>query len=114
VTPTGQEPAPGTAFTAGPRGDDPPRLRPFISEAQLIRAAQRVFGAEPGDAVPEISFATRLADLEVDSLVVAELIVELEDETDTLLDLIPVARLNTFGDLCEALRPLPVNPAASG
>ena len=57
-----------------------------------------------GDA-PRYTGAMQLAELEIDSLVVAELIVEFEQELGVLLDVVAVDRMETLADLCRALQP---------
>ena len=76
----------------------------FIGEAELDRAARRAL-VDPSPGGGGYTFDLRLSDLNVDSLAVAELVVELEQELGTLLDLAPTDRLDTLGDLCRALRP---------
>lgn len=64
----------------------------------------------PEDGAAQVAFDTRMRDFGFDSLLIAELIVELEHEAGTLMDLAPVNRMDTFGDLCRALRPVPSSP----
>jgi acyl carrier protein len=78
-----------------------------VTEDQLRRALKRMVISMPADCAVDICFDTRTEDLGLDSLLIAELIVELEQESETMLDLAPVDRMDTLGDLCRALRPVP-------
>ena len=78
----------------------------FVTRAMVERALPRLVNADPGLDPRQVDFDTRLDDLEWDSLVLAELIVQLEEESNTLLDLLPTNRLETLGDFCRALQPV--------
>ncbi|GIJ32871.1 acyl carrier protein [Verrucosispora sp. WMMD703] len=76
-----------------------------IDEKVLDVVATRVLTVPPTDAAARYTAAMRLADLGIDSLVMAELIIEFEQELGILLDVVAVDRMDTLGDLCQALRP---------
>ncbi|MEU7935358.1 acyl carrier protein [Micromonospora echinofusca] len=76
-----------------------------IDEETLDVVVKRVLAVPPPGAAPRYTDAMQLAELEIDSLVVAELIVEFEQELGVLLDVVAVDRMETLGDLCRALRP---------
>lgn len=70
----------------------------------------RLDGDETEQSTLEIvidgSQPTRMEDLGVDSLIVSEIIVELEERLDVLLELNPNATPETFGELRAALQPV--------
>ncbi|MEU4773145.1 acyl carrier protein [Micromonospora sp. NPDC023644] len=76
-----------------------------IDEETLDVVVKRVLAVPPPGAAPHYTAAMQLAELEIDSLVVAELIVEFEQVLGVLLDVVAVDRMETLGDLCRALRP---------
>lgn len=53
-------------------------------------------------------FDVRIDDLGVDSLVLAELIVAIEDELGSMLELGENFQFVTLGDLCQALQPMEI------
>ena len=83
-------------------------LREVVSEVLALRAPQELSGG-PCDEAPLVLAggpdATRMESVGVDSLLIAEIIVELEQRLDTLLELHSGTRLETFADLRAALRP---------
>ncbi|MEO3927799.1 acyl carrier protein [Micromonosporaceae bacterium B7E4] len=81
------------------------RADTVIDEKALDAVARRVLTVPPPGAASRYAGAMRLVDLEIDSLVMAELIVEFEQELGVLLDVVAVDRMETLGDLCRALRP---------
>jgi acyl carrier protein len=76
-----------------------------IDEETLDAVAKRVLTVPPVGDAPRYTGAMQLAELEIDSLVVAELIVEFEQELGVLLDVVAVDRMETLADLCRALQP---------
>ncbi|GAA4838584.1 acyl carrier protein [Kitasatospora terrestris] len=74
----------------------------LISEEVLREAVTAVMSSARA-GIENCGFASRMADLGMDSLALAELIVRLEDATGSFLELRPVVRLDTLGDLCAAL-----------
>jgi acyl carrier protein len=75
--------------------------------AELTTALQRAIAKVCGQPVASITADTRLDDLGVDSLAVAEVIVELEMELDCELPvhlLRQLDRVQTVGDVAEALQ----------
>jgi len=74
-----------------------------ITSQILKEAMSRVYieGNDPGH---DYDFDTRLDETGMESLHVAELIVELEEIVGKQLDLVDVERFETLGDLCRALR----------
>jgi acyl carrier protein len=88
--------------------------RQIISEDVLKRVARRVVTDSQASDGLEYTFDTRLIDLAFDSIVLAELIVELEHELGIMLDITAPGRLDTLGDLCRALRPVPTDPPDAG
>jgi acyl carrier protein len=87
---------------------------PVVSEDVLKRVARRVVTDSQASDGLEYTFDTRLTDLAFDSIVLAELIVELEHELGTMLDITAPGRLDTLGDLCRALRPVRADPPDTG
>ncbi|MFB7667289.1 phosphopantetheine-binding protein [Kitasatospora sp. NPDC056138] len=77
----------------------------FISEEAIRGAVRRTLTAASRAEV-DFNIDTRLDDLDLDSLLIAEVIVELEEELDVLLDLHISESLLTLGDLARALRPV--------
>ncbi|MGC5333928.1 acyl carrier protein [Micromonospora sp. DT62] len=81
------------------------RVDTVIDEETLDTVAKRVLTVPPVGDAPRYTGAMQLAELEIDSLVVAELIVEFEQELGVLLDVVAVDRMETLADLCRALQP---------
>ncbi|MGX7674489.1 acyl carrier protein [Plantactinospora sp. DSM 117369] len=81
------------------------RVDTVIDEKALDAVVKRVLTGPPPGAAARYAGAMRLVDLEIDSLVMAELIVEFEQELGVLLDVVAVDRMETLDDLCRALRP---------
>jgi acyl carrier protein len=74
-----------------------------ISEEALRNALSRVLAGQPEHHDRRYGFQTRLDELEMDSLRVVSLIVELEEEVDALLDLRLAGQFETLGDMCRSL-----------
>jgi acyl carrier protein len=75
----------------------------IITRSDLKDAVSRVLV----DVTPPSSgydFDTRFDDIGMDSMQVAELIVELEEILGKQLDLVDVEQFQTLGDLCRSLR----------
>ncbi|QMU78284.1 hypothetical protein GXW83_23840 [Streptacidiphilus sp. PB12-B1b] len=73
-----------------------------ISEDSICRAVRRAL-ADRADSDDSYNLDTRIDDLDLDSLLIAEVIVELEEELNILLDLRMTERMTTLGDLARAL-----------
>lgn len=72
--------------------------------SQILKEAMSRVYIEDGVPGLDYDFDTRLDDTGMESLHVAELIVELEEILGKQLDLVDVERFETLGDLCRALR----------
>jgi acyl carrier protein len=86
----------------GPSGG---KLQLLITAQVLNDAMSRVCAT--GDASSaQFDFDTRFADIGMDSLQLAELIIELEEILGARLELLGDGQLETLGDLCRALGPM--------
>ncbi|WP_055587023.1 phosphopantetheine-binding protein [Streptacidiphilus griseoplanus] len=78
----------------------------LISEEAMRSVLGRVLDDADNARPVQYSFDSTLEEVGLDSLLIAGVIVELEEELDVLLDLQATERLVTLGDLCRALRPV--------
>jgi acyl carrier protein len=78
----------------------------LISEEAMRSVLERVLDDAGNARLEQYSFDSTLEEVGLDSLLIAGVIVELEEELDVLLDLQATERLVTLGDLCRALRPV--------
>lgn len=69
----------------------------------LCRTARRTLAVEAVGDTADLGPDSRLDELGVDSLALAEIMVELEEDLSVLLELRPDARLETIRDLSRAL-----------
>jgi len=86
--------------------EDAQRLGVGVPEESMCRAISRVLAARPDVGVISVTVETTLEALELDSLCLAEVIVDLEEELSALLELRPQGPMRTVSDLCQALQPI--------
>jgi acyl carrier protein len=72
--------------------------------AQALKDAMSRISINAAQAGPDYDFDTKFDDIGMDSLQVAELMVELEEQLGKQLDLVDIDKFETLGDLCRALR----------
>lgn len=84
---------------------DRPAIFPAVSEELLQDIVWQIL-AEEGPCRPACGFDTRLDDLTLDSLQLAELIALLEDALGVMLEFNPGSALITLGDVCRSLEPI--------
>jgi acyl carrier protein len=77
----------------------------LITSRMLNEAMSRVYISDEARDI-NYDFGTRLADTGMDSLQLAELIIELEDALGMQFELMEIDRLETLGDFCRALKPM--------
>jgi acyl carrier protein len=92
-----------------------PRVDPFVPEEMMREVVEIVLEVQTdpttergilGVAADHDLSGYRLEDLGLNSLLMAEVIVEVEQRLDTLLELVVETPLQTLADLRQALRPV--------
>jgi acyl carrier protein len=75
-----------------------------IITPQILNDAMSRVSVDVSPPSPDYDFDTRFDDIGMESLEIAELIVELEEILGKQLDLVDIDRFQTLGDLCRSLR----------
>lgn len=76
-----------------------------IPPAVLLAALRRVLEVREPEVRVELAMDTRLDELNVDSMLLAEFVVELEERMSMLFEFHPADLLVRVGDLLDAVRP---------
>lgn len=75
-----------------------------IITSQMLSEAMSRVSIDADSPNPDYDFDTRFDEINMDSLQLAELIVELEEILGKQLEFTEIDQLETLGDLCHALR----------
>jgi acyl carrier protein len=78
----------------------------LLTAETLLRVLRQILEARDGPVAMSIDLDSRLDELGIDSLIMAELIVELEDQLSVLLEIRPDGQLNTVADLRNIVQPV--------
>lgn len=84
-------------------GEEVMHSEAIITSRVLQDAMSRVY-IDNDSSLAGYDFSTRFNDIGMESLEIAELIVELEEILGIQLEIAEVDQLDTLGDLCQALR----------